>query len=1001
MTVVFSDLVSSTELGERLDPEVLRGVMSAYFDAMRTEVEGHGGIVEKFIGDAVMAVFGVPALHEDDALRAVRAAAGMGQVLERLNATLEARHGVRLANRTGVNTGEVVVGDPTARERLATGHAVNIAARLEQAAGSGEILLGPETFALVEGAVEAERLPPLAIKGASEPIRPWRFVGLREEPVAPPGGPFVGRDPEMAVLGAAFARASEGSCVLVTVAAPPGIGKSRLAAEFTASIAGQARVVLGRCKPYGEAMTYSPLFQIVGQLDGGARNGVEAPDGLDLVLAHDPEAGAVAARIEAVAGGAGAGSPEDTAWAYRRLFEALAADRPLVAVFDDIHWAEPIFLDLIEYIATFSTGLPMLILCLARPDLFDLRPGWATPRANHVQVHLDPLTGDETATLVDRLQASELSEADRRRVVDAAAGVPLFVEQLLALQAQGLPGEIPPTIRALLAARVDRLERDERAILERAAIVGEAFGRAALLELLPESVRSALGTRLVGLIHREFIVTDASAPGHDGFRFQHALLRDAVYEAMPKRSRAELHERYAAWLRRMGGGQEEVVGHHLETAYRYRQELGPMDAGLTELAIAAGTALATAGRRANIRAEATRGLDLLLRAERLLAVAPAARTAVLPDIVEAYVNVLNLDAAERAHAEAVSEARRLGDRTSELLAEMEWINALFYLRDDPSWPERARTVGKEAIAHFEQLGDEARLARAWITLAGASIASGDSAGQIAALEEARVHARRVGDERTEAAVWVVLGGSYIFTDMPFTEVLTFMEEELEWARARGITFIEGDGTLGLAYARLGLGEIEQARSAIARSQAIFSELPGVTAINLSETYAILGQLELLVGDPVAAEAAFREAHRMLEEAGERRWSRIAKAWIAQALIDQDRHAEASAILEELATISAPRNPRAEIVRLTAVARLHLWRGDHAEAERVARDAIARAEVAHMTQVHGNALLVLSDVLASHGDRTGANRVLRRARDLFNQKADRLGEASARRALEAL
>src|SRR4249920_821002 len=339
VTVVFSDLAGSTAIGEGLDPESLHGLMSRYHEALRRGLELHGGTVEKFIGDAVMAVFGVPVVHEDDAIRALRAAVGMRHALAELNVEMELAYGVRLETRTGVNTGEVMAGDG---EALVTGDVVNVAARLEQAAAPGEILLGPQTYALTQEAIRADALEPLELKGKAEPVAAFRLQELLPDVPAftdAISAPFVGREAELETLRAALVRAvAERSCQMVTVVRPPGIGKSRLIRELVHDQS-EPRFVVGRCLPYGEGITYWPLAEIVRQID---------PIG-DILTGH-ADAHLIAGRIAAAIGaGEAVGNPEETAWAFRRLFEALAEETPLVVVLDDIHWAEPTLLDLIEY----------------------------------------------------------------------------------------------------------------------------------------------------------------------------------------------------------------------------------------------------------------------------------------------------------------------------------------------------------------------------------------------------------------------------------------------------------------------------------------------------------------------------------------------------------------------------------------------------------------------------------------------------------------------------
>ena len=434
VTVVFSDVTGSTALGEQLDPESLRRVMGRYFDEMQTVVESHEGTVEKFIGDAVMAVFGVPVLHEDDALRAVRAATEMRERLAALNEELERDWGVTIAVRTGVNTGEVVAGDGSEGQRFATGDAVNVAKRFEEAAPAGEILLGETTYRLVRDAVEVEPTEPLGLKGKSEAVRAYRLVTLAGDL---PGrarrldSPMVGRGRELAALEQAYQRAvGERACLLFTVLGAAGVGKSRLIAEFLARVGGEATVMRGRCLPYGEGITYWPLAEAL-----RGHYGEDPLAAIERVLSGD-EAPLIAERIAAAIdlGGSAGAPPDETAWALRRLFEAEGRTRPLVALFDDLQWAEPTFLDLVEHLADWAREAPILLICLARPEFLDERPSWGGGKFNATSVLLERLSDGESAELVTNLLGrAQLDETVRDRIMSAAEGNPLFVEEMLAM----------------------------------------------------------------------------------------------------------------------------------------------------------------------------------------------------------------------------------------------------------------------------------------------------------------------------------------------------------------------------------------------------------------------------------------------------------------------------------------------------------------------------------------------------------------------------------------
>ncbi len=475
VTVLFADVAESTLLGERLDPESLRRVMSRYFERMREVLERHGGTVEKFIGDAVMAVFGMPELHEDDALRAVRAATELRQALASLNEELERELGVRIGIRVGVNTGEVVAGDGSSGHMLVTGDPVNVAKRLEEAARTGEILVGETTRQLVENATVLEPREDFTVKGKAEPIVAWNALAVIEGAPAYArrlDAPLVGREEELQALHEAFnAAVAERSCRLFTIVGPAGIGKSRLAAELCAAVRDQARVLTAPCLPYGDGITFWPLLRIIGLLgsDEGVRDilaGVE-----DAELIEDRVLGAVGLTPTTAPGG-------EVFWAVRRLLEELAREQPLVIVLEDIHWAEPKLLDLLEYLAGWTDDAPIVLLCLARPDLLDERPGWLMSQSS-TGLLLGPLTEAESEALLEEIGREwPLDTAARARITEAAEGNPLYVEQMAAMLAEGATLEaIPPSIHALLAARLDRLPVEERAVLERAAVAGKEMPR--------------------------------------------------------------------------------------------------------------------------------------------------------------------------------------------------------------------------------------------------------------------------------------------------------------------------------------------------------------------------------------------------------------------------------------------------------------------------------------------------------------------------------------------
>src|SRR5919201_1620883 len=694
VTVLFSDVVDSTRMGERLDPEPLRRVMSRYFAEMRSVLERHGGTVEKFIGDAVMAVFGVPRVREDDALRAVRAAVEMRDALPDLG--IEAR--------IGVNTGEVVTGT---EERLATGDAVNVAARLEQAAQPGEVLIGAPTLALVHDAVAAEPAGPLELKGKAEPVLAYRLTGVHEAPERPPATPFVGRERELETLQEAWQRALDGGrCELATVVGDPGVGKSRLTAEFLYGI--EAKVVRGRCLSYGEGITYWPVVEVLKQLDA---------------LPSDP---AASASLRSLLGETDEGtSADEIAWAFRKLLEEHA---PLVCVFDDIHWSEETFLDLVEHVALLSTGAVILLICMARADLLDRRPHWP------VALRLEPLAEQQVHELIPEV----MSEDQRENITHASGGNPLFVTEMVAMaRERGGDVVVPATLQALLAARLDQLERPERSVLECGAIEGELFHRGSVQAL---SDGGQVTPRLAYLVRKELIRRDKSQlPAEDAFRFRHLLIRDAAYGALPKATRAELHERFASWLEERGRDLvelDEVLGHHLERAARYRQELGQPD---DELVKRAGERLAAAGRRAFWRGDDHAAARLIERALELTR--PLRLDVVLElDLAQALWRDRRVDIAEGA----AERARAAGDATGGALARAAEAFHRSWLAPDPDIDELER-LAREALPLLELAGDHAGLVHVWRALGyGVANFRGRWDDWTDAAEQARRHARLAG-----------------------------------------------------------------------------------------------------------------------------------------------------------------------------------------------------------------------------------------------------------------
>jgi class 3 adenylate cyclase len=545
VSVVFSDVAGSTALAERLDPESLRAVMTRYFEVARRVYERHGGVVEKFIGDAVMAVFGIPRTREDDALRAVRAAAELGEALAALNRELESELEVTLAVRTGVSTGLVLAGDERAGHAFVGGGTVNLAARLERAAGGGQVLLGEATYRLVAGAVRAQPLARFVPRGRSGPVAAYRLLEvLADVPGLPRrlDAPLVGRSAELAVLQGMLDRAvALDACQLVTVVGDPGVGTSRLLRAFAERVGERALVLETACPA----------------------------DGV-------PAATRVAARIAAAAAPSdrrawpevAATDPRGLFAGLRRLLERLAADRPVVLVVDDLHRADPLLLDLLEYLALFARDAALLLVAAGRRP----SPGRADPLAAvaRARLDLDPLPAVEAAQLATVLRGP--AQVEGERLAALAEGNPLLIEQVL--------GDRDGAARALVGAELDELPAEERAVLEAASVVGQVFDWPSVAALAPEPLGPRVGGLLLALARRKLIRAADHGAGDDAFRFRNGLLREAAYEAIPLRRRLALHARAAELLaaEATDTGDDEVVGYHLGQAYRYLARLAGHDA---------------------------------------------------------------------------------------------------------------------------------------------------------------------------------------------------------------------------------------------------------------------------------------------------------------------------------------------------------------------------------------------------------------------------------------
>jgi class 3 adenylate cyclase len=935
VTVLFCDVAGSTALGESTDPEALRALLARYFERMKGIVESHGGTVEKFIGDAVMAVFGIPQAHEDDALRACRAAVEMRGVLPDL--------GIR--GRIGVNTGEVVTGTA---ERLATGDAVNVAARLEQAAEPGEVLIGEATRILVHDAAVIEPVEPLTLKGKAEPVSAYRLVAVLNAPERSHVLRFVGREPELARIVEAWDRAeAQASCELVTVVGDAGVGKSRLVAEALAAV--EPRVVRGRCLPYGDGITYWPVVEVVKQ------------------LAELPSDRVAAAAIRSLLGESEVGSSGDEiSWAFRKLLEEQA---PLVVVFDDIQWGDETFLNLVESMALLSTGMPLLLLCMARPELVERRPGWPG------MLRLEPLLPDQADELIGDGVSGEL----RRRIAHAAGGNPLFISEMVAMAAENADVEVPPTLRALLAARLDQLDEQERRVLERGSVEGEVFHRGSVQALAPEETE--VTTRLAALVRHQLVRPDRGVlAGEDGFRFRHLLIRDAAYDALPKAVRADLHERFADWLEQHGSGlveRDEILGYHLEQAVRYRKELGMEDDSTHLLARRASDRLAHAGDAARSRDDLTAAVKLIGRALDL-ATSDERRLELELDLVEAEEWILGTAAASRRAAAVSERCRARGDKRGELLAELVRLRVEQHI-DPEGTLDQLHARNQQALEFFERSNDEVGLLRAWESLGFEAFAACRFGDLLVSAQHRLELAARVGDERSLVSARRAVISCDFSGPTPVDKALARLDEYWQDAPPAVSDFSLQAALLAMQ------GHFDEARAIAAEADSRMAEISPLIVASLRALMSPF--IEALAGDYEAAARLGRQGCLALEECGEKAWLSTAAPLLGQYLLAIDRDAEADEWADRGRQIGAAGDRLTQMLWRQVKAKVLARRGEHEEAERLAREARDWSEGTEMLSWTADVYADLAEVLALAGKHEDAGVALGQAGQLYERKGN--------------
>ena len=871
-TVLFVDLVDSTALVAAADPEVVRRRVQTYFERVSHCVTTHGGIVEKFAGDAVMAAFGIPTAHEDDAERAVRAGLAM----------LDSVHELELEARIGIESGEVVADESDST--FATGEAVNVAARLQQAAEPGQVLLGPGAHRLTLGRVEAEDVGPIELKGLEREIWVWRALSAKSDGTRQmQQAPLVGRDSELELLQNTYDRAlRDRRAHLFTIYGEAGVGKSRLAHEFSHVIEG-ATVLSGRSLPYGEGITYWPLAEMV-----KCAAGIADDDPLDVAIEKlrsfcEDEVvadllGLASGVLEAVQAER---SQQEIAWAGREWAQRVAQEQPLVLVFEDIHWAEEPLLELIEHLVTWVREAPLLVIGLARPELLDIRPGWGGGRVRATSIELEPLGPSESEELIDAL-GGELDASERQAVLAKTEGNPLFVEETIRMLAEegseGI-GRIPDTLQALIAARIDRLDPDAKTLLQRAAVIGRIFWEGALEHLAPEF--ESLEAPLDDLRLREFVLDEerSSIRGENAYKFKHVLIREVAYSGLSKSARAEHHARFAEWLKERAGEELlEIRAFHLDRATSLLAELE--GAAPVELQREAAEALTEAGLRAFAREANRTGRQHFLRA---LELEPTLRRRYLA--ARAADRLSDLPAVSREMEEVLAAAIAEGDGWTQGRALVTLAEAAVLREADVSAAEQ---MIDNALEVFEPDDHNGRY-RALRALATIAWMRGDLAKEeqvmLEALELARASEHKgFESEAADELASVYLARLELDRAVPLIEQAILLAEESGSAEARGRA-LRFAGQLHLQRRELDDAEaaLEAAREHLAEAGAAWS---------LGRTLNFAAWTARHKGDLAKAERLFRESIRILAPLEDRATLCETQRSLAELLLVQGRVDEA-------------------------------------------------------------------------------------------------------------
>jgi DNA-binding SARP family transcriptional activator len=960
VTVLFAEVAPR----EEHDAERTRTLTTRAFHELRAATEYHGGTVERLAGDELMAVFGAPERHEDDALRAVRAA------LQIRRSTRAARE---LDVRIALDTGEVVLPGAAVRTPLA-GAPVTLAKRLAEAAPPDIVVAGAGTLELVQGVVLAEPLS-VAVRGRAERVGAFRIEGVQESARRRrvPRTMLVGRDRELAQLRSAFDDAcASGRTAVLGVVGDAGVGKTRLAVELADALASEARIAVGRCVSYGEGATWLPLRELAHAVD------------VEALLPED-----AAATFQALLAG-GAVSLADAFWAARRFLESLARERPALIVLEDLHWAAPTFLDFVEQLGASPAGAPALVLCLARPELRAARPSLSS-------LGLEPLSESEARELVDAGAGDAVPEEARRRIAEIAEGNPLFAEQLVAYaRERGVEAlaTVPPTVEALLASRLDRLDAEERGVLQRAAVVGREFWQASVLHLTPALEVPGVGRHLEALRRADLIyAARSSSEREDAFRFHHVLIRDVAYASLPKLERADLHEGAAEWLDAEDDPDDAIVGYHLEQAHAQRVEVGVVDRHTRRLADGAAERLGSAGIRAWKQGDAAAAVNLLARSTALPADGTVRRAELLCELGIARRTAGDIDGAKESLAQAADVA---ADRRVELRARVEQAGIRLFADPEGSADDFLE-LAATAIPVLEEFGDDRSLGRTWLLLGyvHGGLHCRNAAWQEAA-ERALEHYRRAGWP-TSACLGEIAAALFHGPTSAADAIKRCRELLVEAAGDRGAAANVSTFLAGLEAMR---GRTGVARKLLAQTRESYEGL-GQSVALANHWAPTAAAVELVAGRPKEAEQILAPSCAVLEQAGEKTFLTNRASELAESLYAQGRYDEAARWLDVAEACASTDDVAAQFSWRAVRAKLAGRRGDHDAAQGLAREAVALAEQTDALNQHAKVVADHAEVLRTADHFVEAAATAERALALYEQKGNVAAALQVKRLLDEL